>query len=358
MSGDNEHDEDQKTESPTERRLEQAREKGQVPVSREIINWFFILASSVIMLGILPYMAKSLMGIMKPFLSVPDQMILDHDSLKKMGLHLFTNIAPIVGVPLVFIFVVLIIVGFMQVGKSLSLTSLKPKMNRLSPKQGIKKIFSKNAVVEFLKTVFKTCILFIAAFLLFRGHAEEIKNWTGLNLRQMFNAFEGLLFKLFMMILVILFFLALLDYLYQRYQHTKGLRMTKQEVKEEYKDIEGDPMIKQRIRRLRMERSRNRMMQDVPTATVVVTNPTHYSVALTWDPDTMDAPKVVAKGQDFVALKIREVAKENNVPIIENPPVARALFKDVEISQDIPSEHYKAVADIIRLVMKLKGNRF
>lgn len=358
MSGENDQDEDQKTESPTERRLEQAREKGQVPISREIINWFFILTSCVIMLGILPYMARSLMGIMQPFLSVPDQMILDHDSLKKMGHHLFTNIAPIVAFPMLVIFIVLIIVGFAQVGKSLSLTSLKPKMNRLSPKQGIKKVFSKNAVVEFIKTVFKTCILFVAAFWLFRGHAGEIKNWTGLTFRQMFNTFEGLLFKLFMMILIILFFLGLLDYLYQRYQHTKGLRMTKQEVKEEYKDIEGDPAIKQRIRRLRMERSRNRMMKDVPTATVVVTNPTHYSVALTWDPDTMDAPKVVAKGQDFVALKIREIAKENNVPIIENPPVARALFNEVEISQDIPSEYYKAVADIIRLVMKLKGNQF
>lgn len=358
MSGDNEHDEDQKTESPTERRLEQAREKGQVPISREIINWFFILTSCVIMLGILPRMARSLMVIMQPFLAVPDQMIVDHNSLKRMGSHLFTSIAPIVAFPFFFMFIVLIIVGFMQVGKSLSLTSLKPKMSRLSPKQGIKKVFSKNAIVEFIKTVFKTGILFLAAFWLFRGHAAEIKNWTGFNFRQMFNTFEGLLFKLFMMILIILFFLGLLDYLYQRYQHTKGLRMTKQEVKEEHKDIEGDPAIKQRIRRLRMERSRNRMMKDVPTATVVITNPTHYSVALAWDPDTMDAPKVVAKGQDFVALKIREIAKENSVPIIENPPVARALFNEVEISQDIPSEYYKAVADIIRLVMKLKGNRF
>ncbi|MES2608547.1 MAG: flagellar biosynthesis protein FlhB [Pseudomonadota bacterium] len=358
MADGNDNDEDQKTEAPTERKLEQAREKGQVPISKEIINWFFILTSCVVMLGILPYMARSLMGVMQPFLSAPDQMILDHDSLKKLGKHLFTNIAPIVAFPLVIMFVVLIIVGFMQVGTSLSLSSLKPKMSRLSLKQGVKKIFSKNAVVEFLKTVFKTVILFAATFWLFSGHSPEIKNWTGLTFRQMFNMFEKLLFKLFMMILVILFFLGLLDYLYQRYQHTKGLRMTKQEVKEEHKDIEGDPAIKQRIRRLRMERSRNRMMKDVPTATVVITNPTHYSVALAWDPDTMDAPKVVAKGQDFVALKIREVAKEHNVPIIENPPVARALFNEVEISQDIPSEYYKAIADIIRLVMKLKSNRF
>jgi flagellar biosynthetic protein FlhB len=358
MADGNEQDDEQKTESPTERRLEQAREKGQVPISREITNWFFILTVCVVMLGILPYMARSLVSVIQPFLSVPDQMILDHDALKKMGKNLFTHVAPLVAFPLLCMFIVLIVVGLMQVGKSLSLTSLKPKLNRLSPKQGIKKIFSKNAIVEFIKTVFKTFILFTVSFLLFRGHADEIKNWACLTLRQMFNVFEGLLFKLFLMILIILFFLGLLDYLYQRHKHLKGLRMTKQEVKEEHKDIEGDPAIKQRIRRLRMERSRNRMMLDVPTATVVITNPTHFSIALAWDPDTMNAPKVVAKGQDLVALRIREIAKENDVPIVENPPVARALFNAVEISNEIPSEHYKAVADIIRFVMQLKEQRF
>ncbi|MES2252091.1 MAG: flagellar biosynthesis protein FlhB [Pseudomonadota bacterium] len=358
MSDDNDQDVEQKTEDPSERRLEQAREKGQVPVSREVVNWFFILTCCIVMLYLLPYMARSLMGVMQPFLAVPDQMLTDHDSFKKLGNHLFTHVAPIVALPLITMFFVLIAVGFLQVGKSLSLKSLKPKFSRLSPKQGIKKIFSTNAVVEFIKTVFKTCILFVSAFILFRGHASEIKNWVGLTFRQMLNIFEGLLLKLFIMILVILFFLGILDYLYQRYQHTKGLRMTKQEVKEEHKDIEGDPAIKQRIRRLRMERSRNRMMQDVPTATVIITNPTHFSIALAWDPDTMDAPRVVAKGQDFVALKIREIAKENNVPIVENPPVARALFNSAEINQEIPSEYYKAVADIIRLVMKLKDQRF
>jgi flagellar biosynthetic protein FlhB len=228
----------------------------------------------------------------------------------------------------------------------------------LSLKQGVKKIFSKNALVEFIKTVFKTLILFVATFYLFKNHAGEVKNWTALTFRQMINTFEDLFFKLFLMILIILFFLGLLDYFYQRYQFIKNLRMTKQEVKEEYKDIEGDPVIKQRIRRLRNERSRNRMMSDVPSATVVITNPTHYSVALVWDPEEMDAPKVVAKGQDFVALKIREIAKEHNVPIVENAPVARSLYNSVEISQEISSEHYKAVADIIRLVMKLKDKSF
>ncbi len=246
----------------------------------------------------------------------------------------------------------------MQIGKSISLSSLAPKLSRLSPKQGLKKIFSKNALVEVLKTFFKNSILFVSSYFIFKGHRYEIKHWTTLTFRQAINVFEGLILRLFLMILIILFFLGLLDYLYQRYRFLKKLRMTKQQVKDEHKDIEGDPAIKQRIRRLRMEKSRSRMMQDVPNATVVITNPTHYSVALAWDPDTMNAPQVIAKGQDFVALKIREIAKENQVPIVENPPVARALFNNVEISQEIPFEYYKTVADIIRLVMKIKNDRF
>ena len=201
MSDDNDQDVDQKTEEPSERRLEQARERGQVPISREVINWFFILTSCVVMLGILPYMARRLIGVMQPFLSMPDQLIVDHDSLKKLGSNLFKHVAPIVALPLLTMFIALIVVGFLQVGKSISLASLKPKMSRLSLKQGIKKIFSKNAVVEFIKTVFKTCILFVTAFMLFRGHASEVKNWTGLNFRQMLKVFEGLLLKLFIMIL-------------------------------------------------------------------------------------------------------------------------------------------------------------
>lgn len=358
MSGEDDKEEDQKTEEPSERRLEQAREKGQVPISREVGNWFFILTCCFLILVVLPYTARSLQSMMVQFISVPDQMVVSQDSLKRLAVHLVTTIAPIVAIPLVIMLVVLVSVALMQVGSSLSLQSLKPKMSRLSPKQGLKKVFSKNAIVEFLKTVIKTCILFITAFLLFRNHAGEVKNWIGLTMRQMMNVFEGLLLKLFLMLLIILFFLGLLDYLYQRHTHRKGLRMTKQEVRDEHKDIDGDPAIKQRIRRLRMERSRNRMMQDVPNATVVITNPTHYSIALAWDPDTMNAPRVVAKGQDFIALKIREVAKDNNVPVVENPPVARALFSMVDIDQEIPAEYYKAVADIIRLVMKMKEQRF
>jgi flagellar biosynthetic protein FlhB len=152
-----------------------------------------------------------------------------------------------------------------------------------------------------------------------------------------------------------MFFIAILDVLYQRFEHIKSLRMTKQEIKDEYKQQEGDPHIKQRLRQLRAERARNRMMAAIPTSDVVVTNPTHYAVALKYDNASMQAPKVVAKGIDYMALNIRRIAEENDITIVENPPLARALYAAVEIDREIPFEHYKAVAEVISYVYKLKG---
>jgi flagellar biosynthetic protein FlhB len=152
--------------------------------------------------------------------------------------------------------------------------------------------------------------------------------------------------------------LAFLDYFYQRFSHLKEIRMTKQEVKEEHKEQDGNPEVKQKLKQLAQERLQQRMMQEVPYATAIVVNPTHYSVALRYDMDTMPAPKVVAKGVDHVALRIREVAKKHGIPIIENPPLARNLFEIVNLDEEIPMHHYKAVAEIIRTVMKLKSNRF
>ena len=163
-----------------------------------------------------------------------------------------------------------------------------------------------------------------------------------------------LLLILFTMVLIT-FVIAFGDYFYQKFSYLKRQRMTKQEVKDEYKQTEGDPQIKMRLRAIRMERFRKRMMANVPNASVVVTNPTHFAVALQYDADTMEAPKVVAKGQDFIALKIKEIAKEHNVPVVENPPLARALFATVEIDSVIPTEHYAAVAEVIKYVYRLQG---
>jgi flagellar biosynthetic protein FlhB len=351
-------DQDQKTEEPSQRRLEQSREKGQTFISKEVMNWFFMGSCAVVLIWVLPFTASGMMNVLTPFLAAPDQMILAPDGLHRLSRHMFTQIAPKVALPLLVLFIVIIIISVLQVGSSISLKSLTPKMSRISIKQGLKKIFSKNAVMEFLKTVLKAIILIVSLYFLFKNHVFEIKTWTHLTLRQTLNVGDKLIFKLFLTILIILFFLAALDYIYQRYEFMKNLRMTKQEVKEEHKESDGDPAIKQRIRQLRMERSRNRMMQNIPTATVVITNPTHYSVALTYDHETMDAPRVVAKGQDHLALLIRERAKQFDIPIIENAPIARSLYSRVDLDKEIPEDTYRAVADIIRFVQELKNQRF
>jgi flagellar biosynthetic protein FlhB len=358
MSEEQKKDDDQKTEEPTERQLEQAREKGQVPVSRELINLVLMGTSGIIILYISPYITRRLFNDILPFIAFPDQMNVEGSSLKRSLSHLVFSVLGLMAIPLGLLFTVVIGTGILQVGSSLSFETLTPKLSRLSIKNGLQKIFSKKALFEFIKTIFKTSILFVSIYLIFKDHFWEAPTWAGFSFHDVYSIFHSLLFKLFGALLLILTALSMVDYLYQRFQFRKDLRMTKQELKDEYKEAEGDPVIKQRLRKLRNERIRKRMMATIPEATVIITNPTHYSVALKWISKEMNAPVVVAKGKDLIALKIREIAQEHAIPIIENPPVARALFDSVEIDQEIPSEYYKAVADIIRLVMKLKARRF
>jgi flagellar biosynthetic protein FlhB len=182
-----------------------------------------------------------------------------------------------------------------------------------------------------------------------------LPNLTSFEGEQVLNLLLSLSMRVLIGVLSVMTVIAALDFLYQRQQHTKQLRMSRQELRDEYKQTEGDPMIKARLRQIRMERARKRMMAAVPEADVVVTNPTHFAVALKYDPERMQAPILVAKGADSMALRIREIAKEHNVPIVQNPPLSRALYNGVDLDQEVPAEHYKAVAEIIGYVMRLKG---
>ncbi len=231
-------------------------------------------------------------------------------------------------------------------------------MNRLSIKKGMEKIFSKQALVEFIKTLVKSIVLVFVVALLFKNNTKEIKTWTSLTISRTLSITEGLILKIFILLIILFFVISAGDYLYQYFQFMKKMKMTKQEVKDEHKETEGDPEIKQRIRRLRQERANNKMMANLPNATVVITNPTHFSVALQFNEETLDAPRVIAKGQDHMALLIRKIAKSHDIPIIENPPIARDLFARVDINQEIPEDSYKAVAEIIRFVLKLKNQPF
>ena len=245
--------------------------------------------------------------------------------------------------------------SFVQQGWLISAEGLKPKWSKISPVSGFKRIFSVRGLVEMVKGIAKIAIVGGISCLAVLPMLGGIEQWVGLDVESMLATASGLTVRLLLGVVAAVLVIAGLDYAYQWWNHHKQLRMTKQEVRDEGKQQEGDPLVKGKIRAIRAERARKRMMQAVPEADVVVTNPTHYAVALKYDDQCMSAPRLVAKGADNVALRIRQVASEHDVPIVENPPLARALYAGVELDHEIPEEHYRAVAQVISYVMKLKG---
>lgn len=210
-------------------------------------------------------------------------------------------------------------------------------------------------IVESFKGIIKISVIGFIAVLVVKPYLGKVELLPTMDTMAVLRFIHKIVILLIFTVVIAVLVIAVADYVYQRYTHLKKLRMTKQEVKDEYKQMEGDPMVKSRIRQVRMERARHRMMENVPKADVVIVNPTHYAVALEYKMEEMDTPVVVAKGIDFIALKIRELAEEHDIPVVENPPLARALFASVEIDQAIPPEHFKAVAEVIGYVMQLKN---
>lgn len=348
-------DDSEKTEDPTQKRLDDAREKGQVASSREINHWFIILGGTIFVMMLLPGTMRDLAGSFRPFLEQPHAFAAGSGGLSDMLTGVLANAASALAVPIVLLVAAALAAGLVQNGFLISFESLKPKFEKVSPLQGFKRMFSSKSIAEFLKGIFKLLIVGTVCVVLLMPELRTVDAVLGADPGSLLGLMHSLTVRLLIGVLSVMTLIAALDFLYQKYQHTKQLRMSRQDLKEEFKQSEGDPMVKQRLRQIRMERSRRRMMAAVPGADVVVTNPTHFAVALVYDPDKMSAPRVVAKGMDALALKIREVATENAVPLIENPPLARALHAGTEIDQEIPAEHYKAVAEIISYVWKLKG---
>jgi len=258
-------------------------------------------------------------------------------------------------IPVVIMVLLALLSGLSQNGLLISFESVKPKLEKLSLQKGLKRLFSTRSVVDFLKGVAKISIVAAVVVILLWPEWRILPNLTSFEARELLDLMQALAMRVLIGVLAVMTIIAALDFLYQKQQHNKQLRMSRQDVKEEFKQTEGDPMIKARLRQIRTERARKRMMAAVPEADVVVTNPTHFAVALKYDPERMQAPVLVAKGADSMAQRIREVAKENDVPIIQNPPLSRALYNGVDLDQEVPAEHYKAVAEIIGYIMRLKG---
>lgn len=350
-------DDDSKTEDPTSKRLSKAREDGDVPISQEIRTLFVMLAILAIIAAMAPYVVREHGRILGSFIAHMHEIPMDLEGLRNALLGVLLDIGIVMLAPIGLMMVVSVLGTLGQVGGMWSAKKLQPNLNHLNPINGFKKMFGTQKVVDFLKSLFKVVIIGFVAFSvvipMYPNPDVLLSQEFSATLKELHWILVSTLFAITAAFGVI----AAADMLWTRYQHHKKLKMTKQEVKDEHKQSEGDPMIKGRLRSLRMKRSRDRMLQAVPEASVVVTNPTHYAVALQYDMDKMAAPKLVAKGVDFLASKIRELAEENDIPIIENPPLARALYASVEVNQDIPPDHYKAVAEVIGFVMRQKSKK-
>lgn len=349
-----EEDKDSKTEEPTEKRISKAREEGDVALSQEIGNLGTLIAALVALSVLLPWVLGRLYRDMAHFLETLHLIPTDLGGLRQalvgLLLDIFIALLPLFGLLLLLgVGLTLGQVGFLWTPKKLS-----PKLNKINPISGVKKVISAQKAVDLLKSIVKVGLIGAVLWLVVIPLAKH----PDVIVRQDFWAtledIQFLLIMLLFTVTAIFAVIAVADLVYQRHKHNEKLKMTKQEVKDEHKQSEGDPQVKSRLARLRLQRHRDRMMANVPTASVVITNPTHYAVALLYDSDTMNAPRLVAKGVDFLAAKIREVATENDVPIVENPPLARALYAMVELDQEIPPDHYKAVAEVIGYVMRLK----
>ena len=351
-----EQDEASKTEEPSERKLERAREEGNVPMSQEVKSWFMLFAALMMLWGLAPYVMKKTAALSVKFIERPAELPVDplglRDLLRETSFDLFL----ILLLPLGLFVILAAVSALIQIGFLYAPKRMEIKWERINLFANAQEFITKAKIVDMIKGIFKISAVGYAGWLIVKPRILDILSSSAFNVSDVLDLLYKLLLLMLLTMVMIIFVIAFADYFYQKFSYLKRQRMTKQEVKDEYKQMEGDPQIKMRLRSIRMERFRKRMMANVPNASVVVTNPTHFAVALRYEPEEgMEAPVVVAKGQDFIALKIKEIAAENDVPIVENPPLARALYASVEIDSPIPTEHYAAVAEVIKYVYQLKG---
>ena len=345
-----------KTEQPTPKKRDDARKKGQVAKSRDLSSVVVLMAGLGIMYMFGPYMHFHIITMMENTFST-DVSTWGVAEVSQLGREVVREFLLILAPILAGVFVVGFAAAASQVGFYFSWESAAPKFSKINPISGLGRMFSKQALVELAKSLAK---LFIVGFIAYLTIEAEMENLILLGQMDAANTLVYVLMttlKLFVRVGIIMVFVAVLDYAFQKWNHEQQLKMTRQEVKDEYKQTDGDPMVKARIRRIQMEAARRRMMEEVPKADVVVTNPTHLALAIKYNAFKMNAPTIVAKGAGVVAQKIKEVARENDVPIVENKELARALYKVVDIGDEVPIALYEAVAEVLAYVYGLKQNR-
>jgi len=354
-------DPDSKTEDASPRKLEEARRKGDVAKSPDVAQTLSLMGASAVVVFGGGYFSTQMAEAFLPFIASPHAMIgaLEAGAGVEIGAQALWAVAPFLGA-----LALATILGGVggnvgQIGGFIfSAEKIKPSWKKVSPMAGFKRIYGPDGLMHFGQTLIKLIAVGVICYSVFKPHMREFENMAAMSPAYILPVARDLMIAIFASTLVFMGFTAGGDFIWQKLRFAKRMRMTKQEVKEDYKQTEGDPHVKAKLRQIRMQKGRQRMMQNVPTATVIVTNPTHYSVALRYEPDQGDgAPICVAKGVDALAMRIREVAKEHDVPIVENVPLARALYAAVDIDEAIPREHFEAAAKIIGFVMQKRKGR-
>ncbi|AOZ94236.1 flagellar biosynthesis protein FlhB [Paenibacillus crassostreae] len=345
----------EKSEKATPKKRGDARKKGQVSKSTELSGSITLLSAFICLLIFGGYFKERIVFLYTDIfinrltteITINNVMMM----FREYGIQILLLLAPLFLV----LIVMALISSIMQVGFLLTGEPLKMQFSKLSPIKGFQNIFSMRSLVEFAKSILKMIVIGYLVYTTLWGKKVEIASLSEINIDNILIFMVDLTMDLGIKIAIALLILAVFDFIYQRYEHEKGLKMSKQDIKDEYKKMEGDPLVKGKIKERQRRMAMQRMMQEIPNADVIITNPTHFAIALKYDASEMEAPTIIAKGQDYVALRIREIAKEHGIITMENKPLARALYKRAEIGDSIPADLFQAVAEVLAYVYKLKG---
>lgn len=347
---------EEKTEKATDKKKRDARQKGQVIFSKDIGAALDLMITFVVLNAFGGYLIRLFreyyIGIMNT-IEMGDKLF-EQSNLRLLFVDAALAIMKL-SLPIVLTSMMVgLVASYAQVGFLFTAEPLQFKLDKLNPFAGFKRMFSMRALVDLVKSLMKGLLIVAVIWFYMKNKQEILVNLMSMELTNAFIEVWKLIYDLVIRIAALFFALALFDYLYKRWEYEKDLKMSKQEIKEEYKMMEGDPLLKSKIKEKQRQMAMSRMMQDVPSADVIVTNPTHFAIALRYDAAKENAPVVLAKGQDLIAKRIKELGAENNIPVVENKPLAQALFKEVEIGQSIPAQFYEAVAEVLAYVFSLK----
>lgn len=351
----------EKTEPATAKKLEDARKEGKVAKSKELTAAFDLIVLFLVLKFFVTYVGESMLEVYTVIYSgIADFVSINRTGISSVAVSSYLRnviIKYIIIVIPFFIFgvVITLLVSIYQVGWKVTSKPLQPKLDKFNPINGFKRIFSKDSLFELIKSIFKIGLIAYVAYTSISGHKDDLFVLYDITLQQAVGLVGEIIINAGLKISIVYLLVGIADFAYHKHKFNEDMKMTKQEVKDEYKNAEGDPQVKGRQRARMREASQRRMMQDVPKADVVITNPTHLAVAIKYEPQESKAPVVLAKGEDYLAEKIKETARENNVEIVENKPLARMLYHNVDIGSEIPPELYQSVAEVLAMVYKLKN---